>query len=71
MAGLSNKEYYNYVDEALVLFGSGAPCVNIDPRLWNDFKDLFKEVNESVPKTVDWSFDQVNEWMEAYKKFEQ
>jgi hypothetical protein len=68
MAGLSNKEYNELVDESLVLFGGGAPCCNIDSRLWGDFKELFKEFNDSVPKTVDWSFDQVNEWMEEYNK---
>lgn len=68
MAGISNKEYYEMVDESLVLFGGGAPCCNIDQRLWSDFKELFKEFNESVPKTTDWSFDQVNEWMEEYNK---
>ena len=68
MAGISQKEYNELVDESLVLFGSGAPCCNIDARLWSDFKDLYKELNESVPKTVDWSFDQVSEWMEAYNE---
>jgi hypothetical protein len=68
MAGISQKEYNELVDESLVLFGGGAPCCNIDARLWSDFKELYKELNESVPKTVDWSFDQVNEWMEAYNK---
>jgi hypothetical protein len=65
---MTNKEYYELVDESLVLFGGGAPCCNIDARLWGDFKELYKEFNDSVPKTVDWSFDQVNEWMEEYKK---
>ena len=66
MAGISDKEYYNRVDEQLVLFGGGAPCVNIDSRLWNDFKDRHKELNDSVARTTDWSFDQVNEWLEEY-----
>ena len=66
MAGIPNKEYYNMVDEQLVLFGGGAPCANIDGRLWSDFKDRHKELNDSVPKTTDWSFDQVNEWLEEY-----
>lgn len=70
MAGISNKEYYELVDESLVLFGGGAPCANIDQRLWSDFKDLYKEYNRAIPKVVDWSFDQVNEWMEEYKKAE-
>lgn len=69
MAGISDKEYYNYVDEALVLFGGGAPCVNIDPRLWNKFKDEYKEFNDSVPKTTNWSFDQVQEWINAQEKY--
>jgi hypothetical protein len=68
MAGMSNREYYELVDESLVLFGGGAPCCNIDSRLWSDFKELYKEFNDSVPKTIDWSFDQVNEWMEEYNK---
>lgn len=68
MSGMSQREYNELVDEALVLFGGGAPCCNIDSRLWADFKELFKELNETVPKTVDWSFDQVTEWMEAYEK---
>jgi len=68
MAGIPLKEYNNQVDEALVLFGGGAPCCNIDPRLWGDFKELFKEFNESVPKTTDWSFDQVCDWMDEYNK---
>ena len=42
MAGISQKEYNNQVDEALVLFGGGAPCCSIDPRLWGDFKELYK-----------------------------
>lgn len=71
MAGISQKEYDNHVDEALIMFGGGAPCCNIDPRLWGDFKELFKEYNEMVPKTVDWSFDQVQEWMSEYNKQEQ
>jgi hypothetical protein len=43
MAGLSQKEYNEQVDEALIMFGGGAPCCNIDPRLWGDFKELYKE----------------------------
>ena len=66
MAGISQKEYNNQVDEALVLFGGGAPCCNIDPRLWGDFKEMYKQFNASVPETVDWSFDQVVEWMDEY-----
>jgi hypothetical protein len=66
MAGISDKEYYNYVDEALVLFGGGAPCVNIDPRLWNKFKDEYKDFNAAVPKTVDWSYDACVEWLDEY-----
>jgi len=65
---MTNKEYYELVDESLVLFGGGAPCANIDQRLWDDFKQSYKEYNAGVPKVVDWSFDQVNEWLEAYKK---
>ena len=68
MAGLSNKEYYNLVDESLVLFGGGAPCCNIDQRLWDDFKHLYKEFNRANPKTIDWSFDQVNDWMQEYSE---
>jgi hypothetical protein len=71
MAGISQREYNELVDESLVLFGGGAPCCNIDPRLWGDFKVLHKELNESVPRTVDWSFDQVSEWMNAYNKHEE
>lgn len=66
MAGMSQREYNELVDEALVLFGSNAPCCNIDPQLWGEFKKLYKVFNESVPKTVDWSFDQVVEWMDEY-----
>ena len=66
MAGISQKEYNNQVDEALVLFGGGAPCCNIDPRIWGDFKGMYKEFNDAVPKTIDWSFDQVVEWMDEY-----
>ena len=65
---MSQREYNELVDEALVLFGGGAPCCNIDSRLWGDFKELYKEFNDAVPKTIDWSFDQVNEWMEEYNK---
>jgi len=68
MAGIPQKEYNNQVDEALIMFGGGAPCCNIDPRLWGDFKELYKEFNDAVPKTINWSFDQVNEWMEAYEE---
>jgi hypothetical protein len=68
MAGISQKEYNNQVDEALVMFGGGAPCCNIDPRLWGDFKEMYKEFNDAVPKTINWSFDQVNEWMDEYQK---
>jgi hypothetical protein len=63
MAGLSTKEYNNLVDENLVLFGSEAPCCNIDPRLWDDFKIAYKEKWQRVPKTIDWSFDQVTLWL--------
>ncbi len=70
MAGISTKEYNNQVDESLVLFGPNAPCCNIDPRMWGDFKRLFKEFNEAIPKTTDWSFEQVNEWMKEYDKAE-
>ena len=62
---MSQREYNELVDEALVLFGGGAPCCDIDSRLWRDFKELYKELNDSVPKTVNWSFDQVLEWMKA------
>lgn len=68
MAGISQKEYNEQVDEALVLFGGNAPCANIDPRMWADFKELYKEYNDSVPKVVDWSFDQVTLWMDEYDK---
>ena len=70
MSGLSTKEYNNFVDESLLLFGGGAPCANIDSRLWSDFKELFKQFNGYQPKVIDWSFDQVNEWMEEYNKAE-
>jgi hypothetical protein len=66
MAGISQKEYNNYVDEALVLFGGGAPCVNIDPRLWGDFKRYYKEFNDAVPKTINWSYDACVEWLDEY-----
>ncbi len=65
---MSQREYNELVDESLVLFGGGAPCCNIDPRLWADFKELYKEFNDAVPKTVNWSFDQVQDWMEAYNE---
>ncbi len=65
---MTNKEYYELVDESLVLFGGGAPCCNIDARLWGDFKELYKEFNDSVPKTIDWSFDQVHDWIKGYEE---
>ena len=68
MAGMSQREYDELVDEALVLFGGGAPCCNIDSRLWGDFKELYKEFNDTVPRTTDWSFDQVVEWMDEYQR---
>lgn len=68
MAGISQKEYNNQVDEALVLFGGGAPCCSIDPRLWGDFKELYKEFNKSVPRSAEWAFDQVVEWMDEYQR---
>ena len=66
MAGMPQREYNELVDEALVLFGGGAPCCNIDSRLWSDFKKHYKEFNDSVPKTIDWSFDACVEWMDEY-----
>lgn len=66
MAGISQKEYNNQVDEALIMFGGEAPCCNIDPRLWGDFKELYKEFNDAVPKTVNWSHNAVVEWMDEY-----
>lgn len=68
MAGISQKEYNNQVDEALVLFGGGAPCCSIDPRLWGDFKELYKEFNKSVPRSAEWSFDAVTEWVSEYQR---
>lgn len=68
MAGLSDKEYYDFVDEALVLYGGGAPCASIDNRLWYRFKDKFKKINACTPKVVDWSYDQVCDWMKEYDK---
>jgi hypothetical protein len=68
MAGMSLKEYNNLVDESLVLFGGGAPCCSIDARLWGDFKELYKEFNTKAPRTENWSYDQVVEWMEEYNK---
>lgn len=70
MAGLSEKEYNNQVDESLILFGGGAPCANIDPRMWADFKQLYKQYNDAVPKVVDWSFDSVATWLEEYSRIE-
>jgi len=70
MSGMSQREYNELVDEALVMFGGGAPCANIDSRLWGDFKTLYKQFNQTIPKVVDWSFDQVNEWMEEYNKYD-
>jgi hypothetical protein len=66
MAGISQKEYNELVDESLVLFGGGAPCCNIDVRLWGDFKEMYKEFNDAVPKSAQWSYDQVVEWMDEY-----
>jgi len=68
MAGITDKEYYNFVDEALVMFGGGAPCVHIDRRMWSDFTEKYKVYNDRIPKTIDWSFDQVTEWLEAYEE---
>jgi aromatic ring-opening dioxygenase catalytic subunit (LigB family) len=68
MAGISQKEYNEMVDESLVLFGGGAPCCNIDARLWGDFKELYKEFNDAVPKSINWSFDQVTEWLDEYHR---
>lgn len=66
MSGLSEKEYNNQVDEALAMFGGGAPCVNVDPRQWALFKKQFQELNGYQPKTIDWSFDQVSDWLTGY-----
>ncbi len=63
---MSQREYNELVDEALVLFGGGAPCCNIDARLWADFKKLYKEFNDAVPKTIDWCYDACVEWMDEY-----
>jgi len=68
MAGISQKEYNNQVDEALIMFGSNAPCCSIDPRMWGDFKELYKEFNDAVPKSINWSFDQVTEWLDEYHR---
>jgi hypothetical protein len=68
MAGLSQKEYNEQVDESLILFGGGAPCANIDPRMWGEFKELYKEYNDAVPKVVSWSYDQVDDWVKAYNE---
>jgi len=68
MAGMSQREYDELVNESLIMFGGGAPCANIDARMWGDFKESYKEFNDRVPKVVDWSFDQVFEWMEEYNK---
>lgn len=70
MAGLSQKEYNEQVDESLILFGGGAPCANIDPRMWGNFKELYKEYNDAVPKVINWSYDQVFEWLEEYSRVE-
>lgn len=66
MAGISQKEYNEQVDEALIMFGGGAPCANIDPRMWGDFKPLYKQFNDAVPKYINWTYDQVDDWMKAY-----
>jgi hypothetical protein len=42
MAGISQKEYNEQVDEALVMFGGGAPCANIDPRMWGNSSTYIK-----------------------------
>ena len=68
MAGISQKEYNNQVDEALVLFGGGAPCCSIDPRLWGNFKELYKEFNDTIPRSAEWAFDQVVEWMDEFQR---
>lgn len=68
MAGLSQKEYNEQVDEALVMFGGGAPCCSIDPRMWADFKQLYKQYNDAIPKSDQWSYDQVFEWVETYNE---
>lgn len=69
MAGITNKEYYNLVDENLVLFGGGAPCANVDGRMWTDFKELYKEYSKGKPTVTDWSFDDVSLWIEEFKKW--
>lgn len=68
MAGISQKEYNNSVDEQLIMFGGSAPCANIDARMWGDFKKLYKQFNDAIPKVVDWSYDQVDDWMKEYNK---
>ena len=68
MAGISQKEYNEQVDEALIMFGGGAPCANIDPRMWGDFKHLYKEFNDAVPKVINWSFDAVHDWIKGYEE---
>jgi hypothetical protein len=68
MAKLSQKEYNEQVDESLILFGGGAPCANIDPRMWGEFKVLYKEYNDAVPKVINWSYDSVFEWLQVYNE---
>ena len=63
-------------ERALARFGDKVALIagleisdKISPEeAYQQIKELYKEFNDSVPKTVDWSFDQVNEWMEEYNK---
>ena len=68
MAGMSQREYDELVNESIIMFGGGAPCANIDARMWADFKKLYKQFNDAVPKVVDWSYDQVFDWMKEYNE---
>lgn len=70
MAGMSQREYDELVNESIIMFGGGAPCANIDARMWADFKKLYKQFNDAVPKVVDWSFDSVATWLEEYCRVE-
>jgi hypothetical protein len=36
--------------------------------MWGDFKELYKAYNDAVPKVINWSYDQVDDWIKAYNE---
>lgn len=60
-------EYDALRDSYLKERGEHAPCHEVDPRLWGNYSDLYKDENGHRPRGDAHTYAVVIAWMEARK----